>query len=47
MHAQTSQDSQLDKMLSIVLINNSTLDANKIASVEHELIRAAEVRTLE
>jgi hypothetical protein len=45
MHAQASQDSQLDEMLAIVLINNSTLDA--LASAKLELISAAEVRALD
>jgi hypothetical protein len=47
MHAQASQDSQLGEMLAIVLINNSTLDANTLAFVKLELIRAAEVRALD
>jgi hypothetical protein len=47
MHAQPSQDSQLGEMLAIVLINNSTLDANALASAKLELIRAAEVRSLD
>jgi hypothetical protein len=47
MHAQASQDSQLGEMLAIVHINNSTLDANTIASSKLELIRAAEVRALD
>jgi hypothetical protein len=47
MHAQASQDSQLGDMLAIVLINNSTLDANTLASAKLELIRAAEVRSLD
>jgi hypothetical protein len=47
MHAQASQDSQLGEMLAIVLINNSTLDANTLASAQLELIRAAEVRALD
>jgi hypothetical protein len=47
MHAQASQDSQLGEMLAIVLINNSTLDANTLASANLELIRAAEVRALD
>jgi hypothetical protein len=34
-------------MLAIVLINNSTLDANTLASAKLELIRAAEVRSLD
>jgi hypothetical protein len=34
-------------MLAIVLINNSTLDANTLASAKLELIRAAEVRALD
>jgi hypothetical protein len=46
MHAQTSQDSQLGEMLEIVLINNSTLDTNTLASAKIELIRTAEVRAL-
>jgi hypothetical protein len=47
--ARTSitQDSQLGEMLAIVLINNSTLDANTLASAKLELIRAAEVRALD
>jgi hypothetical protein len=47
MHAQASQDSQLGEMLAIVLINNSTLDANTFSSAKLELIRAAEVRALD
>jgi hypothetical protein len=47
MHAQTSQDSQLGEMLAIVLISNSTLEANTLASAKLELIRTAEVRALE
>jgi hypothetical protein len=47
MHAQASQDSQLGEMLAIVLINNSTLDSNTSASAKLELIRAAEVRSLD
>jgi hypothetical protein len=47
MHAQASQDSQLGEMLAIELINNSTLDANTLASAKLELNRAAEVRTLD
>jgi hypothetical protein len=47
MHAQASQDSQLGKMLAIVLIKNSTLDVNTLASAKLELIRAAEVRALD
>jgi hypothetical protein len=39
MHAQASQDSQLGEMLAIVLITNSTLDANILASAKLELIR--------
>jgi hypothetical protein len=46
MHAQASQDSQLGEMLAITVINNSTLDANSLASAKLELIRAAEVRAL-
>jgi hypothetical protein len=38
MHAQASQDSQLGGMLAIVLINNSTLNANTLASAKIELI---------
>jgi hypothetical protein len=34
-------------MLAIVLINNSTLDANTLASAKLELIRDAEVRALD
>jgi hypothetical protein len=34
-------------MLAIVLINNSTLDANTLASAKLELISAAEVRALD
>jgi hypothetical protein len=34
-------------MLAIMLINNSTLDANTLAPAKLELIRAAEVRALE
>jgi hypothetical protein len=33
-------------MLAIVLINNSTLDANTFSSAKLELIRAAEVHSL-
>jgi hypothetical protein len=33
-------------MLAIVLINNSTLDANTLGSAKLELIRAVEVRSL-
>jgi hypothetical protein len=47
MHAQASQDSQLGEMLAIVLINNSTLDANALASAKLELISAIEVRALD
>jgi hypothetical protein len=47
MHAQASQDSQLGEMLSIMLINNSLLDANTVASAKLELIRAAEFRALD
>jgi hypothetical protein len=47
MHAQASKDSNLDEMLAIVLINNSTFDANTIASTKLELIRAAEVCALD
>jgi hypothetical protein len=47
MHAQASQDSQLGEMLAIVFINNSTLDANTLAFAKLELIRAAEVRSLD
>jgi hypothetical protein len=47
MHAQASQDSQLGEMLTFVLINNSALDANTLASAELDLIRAAEVRALD
>jgi hypothetical protein len=47
MHAQASQDSQLGEMLAIVHISNSTLDANTLASAKLELIRAAEVRSLD
>jgi hypothetical protein len=47
MHAEASQDSQLGETLSIVLIYNSTLDANTVASAKLELIRAAEVRALD
>jgi hypothetical protein len=47
MHAQASQDSQRGEMLAIVLINNSTLDANTLASAKLELIRTAEVRSLD
>jgi hypothetical protein len=47
MHAQASLDFQLGEMLSIVLINNSTLDANRLAFAKLELIRAVEVRALD
>jgi hypothetical protein len=47
MHAQASRDPQLGEMLAIVLINNSTLYANTLASAKLELIRAAEVRSLD
>jgi hypothetical protein len=47
MHAQASQDFQLGEVPAIVLINNSTLDANKLASAKLELIRFAEVRALD
>jgi hypothetical protein len=47
MHAQASKDSQQGEMLAIVFINNSTLDANTLASPKLELIRAAEVRGLD
>jgi hypothetical protein len=47
MHAQASQDSQMGEMLAIVLINNSTLDANTLASAKLELIRAAVVLSLD
>jgi hypothetical protein len=33
-HAQVSQDSQLDEMLGLVLINNSTLDDNTLSSAK-------------
>jgi hypothetical protein len=46
MHAQ-DQDSQLCEMLAIVLINNSTLDANILTSAKLELICAAEDRALD
>jgi hypothetical protein len=46
-HAQASQDSQLGEMLAIVPINNSTLDANTLASGNLELIRDAEVSSLD
>jgi hypothetical protein len=46
-HAHASQNSQLDEMLAIVLINNSTLDASTLASAKLELIRAVEVRALD
>jgi hypothetical protein len=46
-YAQASQDSHLGEILAIVLINNSTLDANTFASAKLELIRAAEVRALD
>jgi hypothetical protein len=36
MHAQVSQDYQLGEMLEIVLINNSTLDANTLAFAKLE-----------
>jgi hypothetical protein len=47
MHAQASQDFQQREMLAIVLINNSTLDSNTLASAKLEMIRAAEIRALE
>jgi hypothetical protein len=47
MHAQASQDSQLGEMLAIVPSNNSTLDANTLASAKLELICAVEVRALD
>jgi hypothetical protein len=47
MHAKAPLDSQLDDMLAIVLINNSTLDPSTLASAKLKLIRAAEVHALE
>jgi hypothetical protein len=47
LHAQASQYSHLSEMLAIVLIINSTLDANTLASAKLELIRAAEASALE
>jgi hypothetical protein len=47
MHAQASQDSQKGEILAIVPINYSTLDANTLASAKLDLIRAAEVRSLD
>jgi hypothetical protein len=47
MLAQASQDYQLGEMLAIVLINNSTLDANTLASAKLELIRTSEACALD
>jgi hypothetical protein len=47
MQTQAPQDSQLGEILAIVLINNSTLDANTLASAKLVLIRAAELRALD
>jgi hypothetical protein len=47
MHAQASQDFQVEEMMAIMPINNSTLDANTLDSAKLELIRAAEVRSLD
>jgi hypothetical protein len=47
MHTQALQDSQLVQMPVILLINNSTLDANSFTSKKLEIIRYAEFRVLE
>jgi hypothetical protein len=47
MHAEASQESRLGEMLAIMFINNSSLDANTLASAKLDLIRAAEVRALD
>jgi hypothetical protein len=47
MQAQASQDYQLSEMMASVLIINSTLDANTLASAKLELIRSVEFRALD
>jgi hypothetical protein len=42
-----TQDSQLGELLEIVLINNSMLDSNKLASAKLELFRTAKFLALE
>jgi hypothetical protein len=47
MYAQASQYFKVGQMLVIVLINNSTLDANRLASAKLEMVCAEEVNALE